>query len=79
MSDGVAQELADDENRVPDSRIEYPGIAQVGGKLLAGDRYACRCPGQQYRPRRSHLPRPQPEARQTDKDPLRRRCPASRQ
>jgi hypothetical protein len=57
VPDGVAEELTHDENRVANGRLEDPGSAQVGGKPLAGDSDACRCPGQQYRPRRSHLPR----------------------
>jgi len=57
VPDGVAQELTHDENRVAHGRLEDPGSAEVGGKPLAGDSDACRCPGQQNRPRRSHLPR----------------------
>ena len=57
VPDGVAEELAHDENRVADGRLEDPGSAQVGSDPLAGDSDARRCPGQQYRPRRSHLPR----------------------
>lgn len=57
VPDGVAEKLAHDENSVADGRLEDPGSAQIGGKPLAGDRDTCRCPGQQYRPRPSHLPR----------------------
>ena len=57
VPDGVAEKLAHDENRVADGRLEEPGSAQVGSDPLAGDSDARRCPGQQYRPRRSHLPR----------------------
>ena len=57
VPDGVAKELTHDENRVAGGRLEDPGGAQVGGEPAAGDSDARRCPGQQYDPRRSHLPR----------------------
>jgi hypothetical protein len=57
VPDGIAEKLTHDENRIADGRLEDPGGAQVGRNPLTGDSDACWCPGQQYRPRRSHLPR----------------------
>lgn len=57
VPDGVAEEFTHDENRIADGRLEDPGSAQVGGNPLTGDSDACWRPGQQYGPRRSHLPR----------------------
>ena len=56
MPDGVAEQLADDENRVADGSIEDSRRRQVGGQALTGYGDARRCARQEHCPRCSHLP-----------------------